>query len=235
MSSILLRPMLVAWWRVTLVLRHVVALLRVRRVRRIRRTRSGNRWIYRNVRVRLYMWCRMMVILVSILQGHGRTCCLSHTDCTGVPFLLLRVVVAQRIQNSGWLHALKMDGRRSRTQKWRQWRTVLVVPLAELTVQQTMNLATTLRIESRWTTLQRGRVCEPDSVYLSDANLPINRRCRRCHVSWCVADGRVGEELTSITGVLPFRHNRVVSLVADSILACNGRCFGKRSKLTRQH
>lgn len=118
-----------------------------------------------------------MVILMSILQGHGRTCCLSHTDCTGVSFLLLRVVVAQRIQNSEWLHALKTDCRRGRMQKWRQWKTVLVVPLAALNVQQMMNLATTLRIESRWTRLQRGRVFKPDCVYLSDALLSINRCC----------------------------------------------------------
>lgn len=88
MSSILLRPMLVAWRRVTLVLRHIVTLLGVGRVRRIRRTRSGYGRIYRYLGVRLYMWCVMMVILVSILQGQGRTCCLSHTDCTGVPLLL---------------------------------------------------------------------------------------------------------------------------------------------------
>lgn len=85
MSSVLLRPMLVARWRVTLVLRHIVTLLGVWRVRRIRRTRSGYGRIYRYLGVRLYMWCVMMVILVSILQGHGRTCCLSHTDCSGVP------------------------------------------------------------------------------------------------------------------------------------------------------
>lgn len=87
-SSILLRPVLIAWGRVTLILRHFVTLLRVRRVRRVGGTRRGYGGIYRYVGVRLYMWCIMMVILVSILQGHGRTCCLSHTDCTGVSLML---------------------------------------------------------------------------------------------------------------------------------------------------
>lgn len=95
MSSVLLRPMLVARWRVTLV-GHVVTLLGVGRVWRIRRTRGGYGRIYRYLGVRLYMWCVMMVILVSILQGHGRTCCLSHTDCIGV-LRFLRVVWSRTV------------------------------------------------------------------------------------------------------------------------------------------
>lgn len=88
MSSVLLRPMLIARRRVAWVLGHFVPLLRVRGVgRRIGRTRCGYGRIYRYLGVRLYMWGVMMVILVSILQGHGRTCCLSHTDCTGVTLL----------------------------------------------------------------------------------------------------------------------------------------------------
>lgn len=100
MSSVLLGPMLVARWRMTLVLRHIVTLLGVRRVRRIRRTRCGYGWIYRYLGVRLYMWCVMMVILVSILQGHGRTCCLSHTDCTGVLALAAACVYCGRTMYS---------------------------------------------------------------------------------------------------------------------------------------
>lgn len=98
MSSILLWPVLIARGRVTLILRHFVTLLRVRRVRRVGRTRGGYGGIYRYVGVRLYMWCVMMVILVSILQGHGRTCCLSHTDCTGVS-LMLCVLLSRDIRS----------------------------------------------------------------------------------------------------------------------------------------
>lgn len=87
MSCILLGPVRITRGRMALVLRHFVTLLRERRVRRVGGTRRGYGGIYRYVGVRLYMWCIMMVILVSILQGHGRTCCLSHTDCTGVSLL----------------------------------------------------------------------------------------------------------------------------------------------------
>lgn len=99
MSSVLLRPVLIARGRVTLVLRHFVTLLRIRRVRRVGGTRRGYGGIYRYVGVRLYMWCIMMVILVSILQGHGRTCCLSHTDCTGVSLLLCVLLLSRDIRS----------------------------------------------------------------------------------------------------------------------------------------
>ena len=33
-----------------------------------------------------------MVILLSIVQGHGRTCCLSHTCCARVAVVLLLLV-----------------------------------------------------------------------------------------------------------------------------------------------
>ena len=94
-SSVLLRPVWrIARRRVTLVL-HVVVLLGVGRVRWVGRARRGYGWIYRYLGVRLYMWRIMMVILVSILQGHGRTCCLSHTSCTGVTVLLSVMLTRQ--------------------------------------------------------------------------------------------------------------------------------------------
>lgn len=99
MSSILLRPVVIARRRMTLVLRHFVTLLRIVRVRRVGGTRRGYGGIYRYVGVRLYMWCIMMVILVSILQGHGRTCCLSHTDCTGVSLLLCVFLLSRDIRS----------------------------------------------------------------------------------------------------------------------------------------
>ena len=95
MSSVLLRPV---WWiarRLMALVLHVVVLLGVRRVRRVGRARRGYGWIYRYLGVRFYMWRIMMVILVSILQGHGRTCCLSHTSRTGVTVLLSVVLTRQ--------------------------------------------------------------------------------------------------------------------------------------------
>ncbi len=95
MSGVLLRPVRwIARGPVALVL-HVVVLLGVRRVRWVGRTRRGYGWIYRYLGVRFYMWRIMMVIRVSILQGHGRTCCLSHTSCTGVTVLLSVVLTRQ--------------------------------------------------------------------------------------------------------------------------------------------
>ena len=67
MPSILLWPMWVARWRLALVVRHVVSLLRVGRIRGIGRTRCRYGWIYRYIAVRLYVRCVMMVILMSIL------------------------------------------------------------------------------------------------------------------------------------------------------------------------
>ena len=34
-----------------------------------------------------------MVILLSIVQGHGRTCCLSHTCCARVAAVLLLLLL----------------------------------------------------------------------------------------------------------------------------------------------
>ena len=51
-----------------MVVSHIVR--RVRRVRRVGRTRRGDVWIYRYIGIRLDVWRMMMVILVSILQGH---------------------------------------------------------------------------------------------------------------------------------------------------------------------
>ena len=34
-----------------------------------------------------------MVILLSIVQGHGRTCCLSHTCCVRVAVVLLLLLL----------------------------------------------------------------------------------------------------------------------------------------------
>ena len=110
MSSVLLRPVRwIARRRVALVL-HVVVLLGVRRVGWVGRTRRGYGWIYRYIGVRFYMWRVMMVILVSILQGHGRTCCLSHTPSIGVAVLLSVMLTRQvfRVQ-VGWTRRRWVD------------------------------------------------------------------------------------------------------------------------------
>lgn len=83
-SGVLLRPMRIARGRMALILRHVVVLRGIRRIGRVGRTRGGYRRIYGYFRVRLDVRCVVMVILMPILQGHGRTCCLCHTSCVGV-------------------------------------------------------------------------------------------------------------------------------------------------------
>lgn len=94
MPCVLLRPRLISMGRVTLVLSHVVAVLGVGRVWRIGGTGGGYGGIYRYFGVRFHMWRRvMMVILLSIVQGHGRTCCLSHTCSTRVAIMLLLMCV----------------------------------------------------------------------------------------------------------------------------------------------
>jgi hypothetical protein len=76
--------MRIAWGRMTLILGHVVVLRRIRRIGRVGRARGSYRRIYGDVGVRLDVRGVMMVILMPILQGHGRTCCLCHTSCIGV-------------------------------------------------------------------------------------------------------------------------------------------------------
>ena len=96
MASVLLRPVLrVSRGWVTLVMIHVVR--RIWRVGWVGRTRRSNVWIYRYIRVRLNVWRMMMVIRISILQGHRRTCCLSHTSCIGVIVLLLSVMLTRDV------------------------------------------------------------------------------------------------------------------------------------------
>lgn len=70
MTSVVLRPLLRVsrWRRVTLKVRHVVG--RVGRIGRVGGTRRGYVWIYRYIGIRLDILGMMMVILVSILQGH---------------------------------------------------------------------------------------------------------------------------------------------------------------------
>ena len=92
-SCVLLWPAMIALRRMALVLRHIVPLLSVRGIGWVGRTRRGNGGIYRYLGVRLHVWRVMMVILVSILQGHGRTCCLSHTCSTSVTMLLLLLLL----------------------------------------------------------------------------------------------------------------------------------------------
>jgi hypothetical protein len=110
-SGVLLRPMWIARGRMALILGHVVVLRRVRRVRWVGRTRRGDGWIYGYVGVRLDVRCGMMVILMPILQGHGRTCCLSHTSWVGVRglrcVLLTRDVVRRQVDRArrGWIHS----------------------------------------------------------------------------------------------------------------------------------
>lgn len=95
------------WWGgVSLVLGHVMALGLIGGVgRRIGRTGGRNRGIYRNVRVRLYVRRIItMVILLPIVQGHRRTCCLSHT-CRAAGLGTRRVVVlrlAGQVVRVGW-------------------------------------------------------------------------------------------------------------------------------------
>jgi len=86
LSRILLGPWVISLLRVALVLGHVVV-GRVRRVWWVGRTRLGYGRIYRYLGIRL-MWGIVMVILLSILQRHGRTFCLSHSSCTSVTLLL---------------------------------------------------------------------------------------------------------------------------------------------------
>lgn len=94
MPGVLLGPAVMAVRWVTWVLGHVVSLLGVRGILWIRGTRRGYGWIYRYLGVRLHMRRVMMVILLSIVQGHGRTCCLSHTCCVRVAVVLLLVLVS---------------------------------------------------------------------------------------------------------------------------------------------
>jgi len=71
MARVLLRPMLrgVPWRRMSLVmLLHVV--WGVGRIGWIGGARGGDVWIYRYLAVRLDVLRMVMVILVSILQGH---------------------------------------------------------------------------------------------------------------------------------------------------------------------
>lgn len=93
MPGVLLGPAMMAVWWVTWVLGHVVSLLSVRRILRIRGARCGYGRIYRYLAVRLHMRRIMMVILLSIVQGHGRTCCLSHTCCARVAVVLLLLLL----------------------------------------------------------------------------------------------------------------------------------------------
>ena len=80
MTISLARPVSIALWRVARVLRHVMTLRSVRGVRAgIGGTRGGDGGIYRYVGVRLDVWSVMMVMVMPILQRHGRTCSLRHT------------------------------------------------------------------------------------------------------------------------------------------------------------
>lgn len=70
-SRVLLRPVLsIGWGRVTLVMVHLVRLGRVGRVGRISWARGRNVGIYRHFGIRLDVLRMMMVVLLSILQGH---------------------------------------------------------------------------------------------------------------------------------------------------------------------
>lgn len=97
MLSISMRPV---WTRihlrrrgVALILGHVMALGLVGRVgRRIVGAGCRDRGIYRNVGVRLDVRLRVMAILLPIVEGHGRTCCLSHT-CRAAGLGVRRVMV----------------------------------------------------------------------------------------------------------------------------------------------
>lgn len=94
MAGVLLRPAwMIAVGRVSLVLGHVVSLLCVWGIGRIGRTGRGNRRIYRYLCVRLHVWWVMMVILLPIVQRHGRTCCLCHTRCGRVAVMMLLLVM----------------------------------------------------------------------------------------------------------------------------------------------
>ena len=98
MSCVLLWPVRIALRGVALILRHVVILRCIRRVRWVGRTRSGGyRGIYGYFRVRLDVRGVMMVILMPILQGHGRTCCLCHTSCVGVCRMLRCVLLTRNV------------------------------------------------------------------------------------------------------------------------------------------
>ena len=89
--------------RMTLVLCHVVARRRVGRVVAGEGgTGRGDRGIYRYVRVRFHVWSVVMVMLVSILQRHGRTCCLSHISCAGARMVLMMRVLLLTRQVVGW-------------------------------------------------------------------------------------------------------------------------------------
>lgn len=70
MAGVMLRPLLRVSGRrpMALVMGHVVR--RVRRIGRVGGTRRGDVWIYRYIGIRLDVLGMMMVILVSILQGH---------------------------------------------------------------------------------------------------------------------------------------------------------------------
>ena len=82
MTVPLARPVTVTLRGMARVLSHLVALRRVRRVRAWeRRARLGDGGIYRDVGVRLDAWSVMMVMVMAILQRHGRTCSLRHTCC----------------------------------------------------------------------------------------------------------------------------------------------------------
>ena len=87
-------PVTVTLRGMTGVLSHFVALGGVWRVRaRERRTRLSDGWIYRYVGVRLDAWSVMMVMVMAILQRHGRTCSLRHTCCR---VAILSVVLLSR-------------------------------------------------------------------------------------------------------------------------------------------
>ena len=80
------------------ILREVMTLRRVRRVRAwISRARRGNGWIYRDLGVRFHVRSGVMAIRVSILQGHGRTCCLRHASCNSVIILWSVLVLTRQI------------------------------------------------------------------------------------------------------------------------------------------
>ena len=87
-------PVTITLRGVTRVLRHLVALGSVRRIRAgERRTRLSDGRIYRDVGVRLDAWSVMMVMVMAILQRHGRTCSLRHTCCR---VIILSVVLLTR-------------------------------------------------------------------------------------------------------------------------------------------
>ena len=238
MSGILLRPMLVAWRRVTLVLGHLVSLLGVWGVRRIRWTRSGYGRIYRYLGVRLYMWCGMMVILVSILQGHGRTCCLSHTDCIGVP-CCLRVLRSRNVFRTWELKTdcpPKSDAELAAVDNL-AGNCAGRTSLRSFLVQQMMNLTKTLRIESGRPTLAVS-VCATLTVWTDRLHFcPSNGAVDAAmSVDVRVADALMMNSRRYHQNCVPSSHERLASLVADSNLASQRPVvFGRMSKLTRQH